>query len=168
MQLEALRTLIETTPGPTGPEIDAQARAWLAASGMNVEPGEGDPVVLIVLAVDEDMDFSAFAVPAASLDVAAYLELAEVNRAGFEFHFTGDLAPEQFAGAFRLCGCTTTEPDVFADQIDTLREEVDEQIEGVDYEALLAAAGSWIPYRLTDGARLSGPISHVYSATLSM
>lgn len=168
MKLEDLRTLVRTAPGPTHPEIDPQARAWLATHGMQLEPGEGEPVVLVVLVIDEKMDFSVFAVPAASLDEQAHRDLAALHRAAFEFHFTADLRPEQFAGAFRICGGTTTEPDVFADQIEDLREEVSDEGVEVDFEALLGTAGSWNEHRLTNGAKLPGPITHVYAATLCM
>lgn len=168
MDLDALRTLINTTPGPTAPDIDGHARAWLASAGMEITTGDGDPVVLFVLAVDEDLDFRAFALPGALIDEVAHRDLAALHGAAFEHHFTADLEPRQFAGAFRVCGGTTIEPDVFSDQIEDLREEVEGEGEAPDYDALIASAGSWNEYRIASGAALGGPVSHVYSATLCM
>lgn len=167
MDLDDLRDLIHTTPGPTGPEIDAQARAWLGKFGLQLQTGGGDPVVLIVLAVDEDGDFKAFGVPGKLVDAQAHRDLAALNRAAFEFFFTADLRPDQFAGALRICGGTTEEPDVFEDQIQSTQEEADEDVD-IDYDALRKSAGSWNEFRLASGANLPGPISHVYSATLCM
>ena len=127
MELDALRTLIRTTPGPMAPDIDAKARAWLASADMEIATGDGDPIVLFVLAVDEDAGFHAYALPGALVDEAAHRDLAALHRAAFEHHFTADLEPRQFAGAFRVCGGTTMEPDVFADQIEDLRDEVEDE-----------------------------------------
>ena len=168
MKLEDLRTLIRSTPGPTGPEIDAQARAWLGSHGFELAPGDGDPVALVVFAVDADADFMAFALPRHVLDEQAHRDLAALHRAAFEHFFTADLAPEQFAGALRICGGTTSEPDVFDDQIEDLRAEIEDQGIELDYDALRRTAGTWNEYRISSGATLPGPISHVYSATLCM
>lgn len=164
MEHDLMRTLIKTTPGPTAPDLDAQARAWLGKAGFELTSGDGDPVVLVVFGRDYDADISVYALPASGVDEQAHADLAKVNRAFFEFHFAVDLQPQQFAGALRICGGATDEPDVFAEQLDDVRGDLD----GVDVDALLAAAGSWAPYRVKSGATLSGPISHVYSANLCM
>ncbi len=163
MKLDTMRTLIETTPGPTAPDIDTGAREWLGEAGFVLESGDGDPVVLVVFGRDYDSDIFVYALPASSLDEQAHDDLARVTRAFFAFHFAADLKPEQFAGALRICGGTTDEPDVFEEQLDDVRAELD----GVDVDALLASAGSWAAHRVKSGAML-GPISHVYSANLCM
>jgi hypothetical protein len=164
MDHDAMRTLIKTTPGPTAPDIDAQAREWLGKAGFELISGDGDPVVLVVFGRDEDSDIGVYALPASGVDAQAHEDLAKVNGAFFAFHFGVDLKPEQFAGALRICGGTTDEPDVFEEQLDDVRDD----LEGVDVDALLAAAGSWEDHRVDSGATLSGPISHVYSANLCM
>jgi hypothetical protein len=164
MELDTMRTLIHSTPGPTAPDIDAQAREWLGKAGFQLTSGDGDPVVLVVFGRDYDSDIFVYALPASGVDEQAHEDLAKVTGAFFEFHFGADLKPEQFAGALRICGGTTDEPDVFEEQLDDVRGDLD----GVDVDALLAAAGSWEVHRVDDGATLSGPISHVYSANLCM
>lgn len=164
MKLDTMRTLIKTTPGPTAPDIDTRAREWLAKAGFELTSGAGDPVVLVVFGRDEDADIQVYALPASSVDEQAHDDLAKVSGAFFEFYFAADLKPEQFAGALRICGGATDESDVFEEQLDEVRDELD----GVDVEALLAAAGSWQEHRVTSGATLAGPISHVYSANLCM
>lgn len=159
-----MRTLIKTTPGPTAPDVDAQAREWLGKAGFQLTSGDGDPVVLVVFGRDDAGDIGVYALPASGVDEQAHGDLAKVNMAFFEFHFAVDLRPEQFAGALRICGGTTDEPDVFEEQLDDVRADLD----GVDVDALLAAAGSWQAHRVDNGATLSGPISHVYSANLCM
>lgn len=170
MELEKLRSFIDATPGPSDTRIDDKARAWLASVGLEVEPGQanGSPVVVVALAVDEDADVRVFAIPGGEIDEAAHAELAAVNGAAFEHHFTADLEPRQFAGAFRICGLTSEEPDVFQDQIDDLRDEVEDDGVSIDFDALVEAAGAWTRYRIDGGATLTGPITHVYSATLCM
>ncbi len=159
-----MRTLIKSTPGPTGSEIDAQAREWLGKAGFELSSGDGDPVVLVVFGRDDDGDIGVFALPSEQVDEQAHADLAAVNRAFFEFHFGADLKPEQFAGALRICGGTTDEADVFEEQVDEYRDDLGD----LDVDALIESAGSWEEHRVDSGAELSGPISHVYSANLCM
>src|SRR5690242_16130921 len=113
MNFDAMRTLIKTSPGPTAPDIDEQARAWLGKAGFQLASGDGEPVVLVVFGRDEEGDVGVYALPSSGVDPQVHEDLANVNRAFFEFHFAADLRPEQFAGALRICGGTTDEPDVF-------------------------------------------------------
>lgn len=139
-------------------------RRWSHRSKWRDAVATPEPVVLVVFGKDYDSDIQVYALPGASVDEQAHADLAEVSRAFFEYHFAVDLQPEQFAGALRICGGATDEPDVFEEQLDEVRGELD----GVDVDALLAAAGSWAPHRVRSGATLAGPISHVYSANLCM
>ncbi len=118
---------------------------------MTSGPAEGEAVVLAVLGVDEDREARVFALPAALLDEQAHRDLAEVHGRFFQWYFGADLAPEHFAGAFRFLGGTSTEPDIFAELIEEMRDEV----EGLDLDALLETAGSWNQYSLTSEATLS-------------
>lgn len=170
MKLEQLRNFIDSKPGPTGPEIDAQARAWLAAHEYEVEHTEGDgsPIVLIVFGVDENPDPSVFALPGSMLDEQAHRDLAAVHGAYFEWFFSADLRPEQYAGAFRFCGGASEEPDVFEDQITEIRPDAEDAGVEIDFDGIQASVGSWNAHRVERGGALPGPISHVYVANLCM
>ncbi|MBX3183530.1 MAG: hypothetical protein KIT72_02795 [Polyangiaceae bacterium] len=167
MEMATLRSFINSAPGLTDTDIDPRAREWLATIGFTVTsgPAEGEAVVLAVLGVDEDREARVFALPATLLDEQAHRDLAAVHGRFFQWFFGADLAPEHFAGAFRFLGGTSTEPDIFAELIEEMREE---EVEGIDLDALLETAGSWNQYRLTSEATLSGPITHVYVANLCM
>lgn len=166
MELDDLRDLIDNTPGPTHPEIDAQARAWLEGYGTTFKPGS-DSVALVVLAVDEDSDIRVFAVPSAELDEAAHAQLAAVSGCAFEWHFAADLEPAQHPGALRLLSGSAEEPELIGELIEDLRDEFEEDLDEATLETLTQNAGSWSGYRVTDGSSV-GTISHVYSATLCM
>lgn len=166
MELDRLRSLIDGAPDSTHPEIDPQARAWLSSADLDVTVGDGDPVVLIALAVDEDMAVHVYAVPTETLDAQAHTELAAVHRAAFEHFFMSDLEPAQFAGALRILGGRSDEPDVFEELI----EEVEGEGEADDLplDAIRSSVGTWIDLELASGGSLRGPVSHVYAATLCM
>ena len=166
MDLDRLRSLIRDIPGPTHPEIDPQARAWLASADLDVQFGDGEPVVLLAMAVDEQMAVNVYAVPAEIFDERAHRELAAVHGAAFEFFFMSDLMPEQFAGALRFCGGTSDEPDVFEDQVAEVEEEG--EADDIDVEAIRGTVGTWNAFAVQSGQTLRGPVSHVYAATLSM
>ena len=166
MELGRLRSLIDTTPDPTHPEIDDQARAWLASAGLDVQVSDGGPVVLLAFAVDEDADIRVFAVPGERFDARAHEDLAAVHRAAFEFFFMSDLTPEQFAGALRFCGGASEEPDVWEDQVAEVEE--DGEVTGLDVETIRGTVGTWNAFRVHSGDTLRGPISHVYATTLCM
>lgn len=155
---------------PTSSEgdFDATVRAWLVEGGIAVEAGHGPSCSIVALLVDEDADVSIFALPDELLDEAAHRDLAKVSGAGFEWFFNADLAPEQFAGAFRICSGSSTEPDVFQDQVETLREEMDDEAPDMDWDTLIENAGAWNEYKLSSGGTLPGPVSHCYTARLSM
>lgn len=166
MDLDQLRNLIDETPGPTHPELDAQARAWLESYGTKFEKG-GDPVTLVVLAVDEDADARVFAVPASELDETAHAQLAAVTGCAFEWHFSADLEPAQHPGALRLLSGSAQEPELIGELIEDLRDEFEDELDEATLETLTQNAGSWSGFAVGNGAAV-GPITHVYSATLCM
>ncbi|MCA9574788.1 MAG: hypothetical protein R3B40_07100 [Polyangiales bacterium] len=170
MDFDQLRNLIKSSPRSTGPDIDQRAREWLATADVEVTAGpeDGAPIVLAVLGVDEDCEARIFALPAGLLDEQAHADLAAVHGRYFEWFFTADLAPEQFAGAFRFCSGSSTEPDIFAEQVEELRGDVEAEGLEIDLDALVASAGAWNEHAIASGATLSGPITHVYTANLCM
>lgn len=160
--------LLDAAPtASSNAETDAAARGWLAELGVGVQSHDGPPCTVLAVMVDEDGEIAVFAIPDSKLDAAAHAELAAVSGAAFEWHFNGDLSPEQFAGAFRICGGISTEVDVFEEQIEELCAEMDDEAPDMDWDALKAQAGAWNDYRVAAGARL-GPLTHVYTARLCM
>lgn len=170
MDLDGLNHFMQTVPArQEGTDYDAALRSWLAAGEIEVGAGDGPPCTLIVMMIDADGGVSAFAVPNTMLDAQAHEDLAAVTGAGFQYYFfNADLAPEQFAGAFRLCGGASEEPDLFEEQIEELRAEMDDEAPDMDWDALAKTAGAWNEHRLESGAKLPGPITHCYTARLSM
>ncbi len=166
MELDRLRSLIDGAPDSSHPELDPQARAWLSSADLEVTVGDGEPVVLVALAVDEDMAVHVYAIPGESLDVQAHSELAAVHRAAFEHFFMSDLEPAQFAGALRILGGRSEEPDVFEELIEEVEGEG--EAEDLPLDAIRASAGTWNALQLVSGAALRGPVSHFYAATLCM
>ena len=166
MDLDRLRNLIDGCPESSHPEIDAQARAWLRSADLEVSFGDGAPLVLVALAVDEDSDVHVYAIPAEALDDRAHADLAAVHRAAFEHFFMSDLEPTQFAGALRLLGGRSDEPDVFEELVEEIEGEG--EAEDLPLSAIRETLGSWNELSVTSGDALRGPISHFYAATLCM
>ncbi len=166
MELDRLRSLIDDAPDSSHPEDDPEARAWLRTADLDVTVGDGDPVVLVALVVDEDMAVHVYAVPGEALDAKAHTDLAAVHRAAFEHFFMSDLEPAQFAGALRILGGRSNEPDVFEELI----EEVEGEGEADDLplDAIRSSAGTWNDLQVASGGSLRGPVSHFYAATLCM
>ncbi len=168
MGLDEMRQFMDAAPATGDDDFDAKVRGWLATDGTDVEAGDGPPCTVIAVMIDEDGECSTFALPQEVLDEAAHRDLAAVHDAAFEWHFNADLTPDQFAGAFRICGGVSHEPDVFQDQVDELREEMDDEAPDMDWDSLLESVGSWNQYRITSGGRLPGPVAHLYKARLCM
>lgn len=166
MDLDRLRTLIDSSPESSHPEVDPQAREWLRSADLEVNVGDGDPVVLVALAVDEDMAVHVYALPAETLDARAHADLAAVHRAAFEHFFMSDLEPAQFAGALRILGGRSDEPDVFEELVEEVEGEG--EAEDLPLDAIREALGSWNESVVASGTPLRGPVSHFYAATLSM
>jgi len=166
MELEQLRHFIDSAPCSTEPDMDTRARAWLASLELEFRFGEGDPVVLVAVAVDEDADVRLYALPAEQVDAQAHRDLAAVHQSAFEFFFASDLEPPQFAGALRICGGMSEEPDVFEDQVEEVAQQVEDA--GTDLGAIRASVGTWTAYEVVAGQEVRGPIGHVYAATLCM
>lgn len=169
MKLETMRNFLDAHPATSGgDDYDATIRAWLATGEIEVEAGDGPPCTIVVTLVDYDGALHAYAIPNTQLDDQAHRDLDAVSGACFEWHFNGDLAPEQFAGAFRLFGGPTDELDVFEEQIEELREEMEDDAPDMDWDALRASAGSWNQYAIEPGATLPGPITRSYTARIAM
>lgn len=166
MELDRLRSLINDAPDSSHPEVDAQARAWLSSADLEVTIGDGEPVVLVALAVDEDAAVHVYAVPGEALDAQAHTQLAAVHRAAFEHFFMSNLEPAQFAGALRILGGRSDDPDVFEELI----EEVEGEGEADDLplDAIRSSVGTWNDLEIVSGGSLRGPVSHFYAATLCM
>jgi len=168
MDSDDLRSTFKDAPSSTGPEIDAQARAWLARMGVEVSAGSGDAVVLTAIYSDEDGALHAYAVPASGFDAQAHADLAAVHKSAFEHFFTADLSAEQYAGALRMSGGASDEPDVFEELIDEVREEFEDAEVDCDFDALIESCGSWRRFEVSSGQTLSGPISHLYAVNKCM
>lgn len=166
MELDQLRDFIDSAPSSAEPDLDTRARAWLASLEVEFRFGEGDPVVLVAVAVDEDADVRLYALPAEQVDAKAHHDLAAVHQSGFEFFFASDLEPQQFAGALRICGGMCEEPDVFEEQVEEVAQQVEDA--GTDLGAIRASVGTWLACELAAGQEVRGPIHHVYAVTVSM
>ena len=166
MSFDEIKRMFESAPtGANAGELDAAARGWLVELGLGAERSEAPACTLVALMVDEDIAIEVFALPNDVLGDDAHADLAAVSGSGFAWHFNADLAPEQFAGAFRIYGGISSEHDVFEDQIEELREEMGDEAPDLDWDALLKSAGSWNEYRVQSDTTL-GPITRLYTARL--
>ncbi len=165
MDFDQISDFMERSPATTEPELDARARAWLASAGIDVEAGDAEPVTLVVVNDHRDCDPSVFALPQSMLGDQGHQDLERIDGHSFEHNFGIDLEPDRFVGALRIFGgiCPEDEKDVFEEQIDDVRDDLDAS---VDIDALYASAGAWEPYTVRPGAKLTGPVTRLYTATI--
>lgn len=168
MDFDEQNAFLENAPtaGEAG-DFDHRVRAWLETGGLHVTAGTGPACTIVAVMEHELGEILVFALPAEALDESAHRDLAAVSGSGFAWHFNADIEVSAYAGAFRVFGGRSDELDVFEEQVEELREEMGDDAPSMDYDALLASAGSWLPHQLKTNATLPGPVAHCYTATLA-
>lgn len=150
-------------PPTTGDDSTGALRSWLATAEFPLgATGPGTSCTVLVLICEESDELSVYAIPDAEIPETMRADLDRAHRANFELFFTGDLAPEQFAGALWFLSLTDVEG------VRGLRGDLEGEIAGydtpIDWSAVDAAWGSWTRHEVQPGGGLPGPVSHIYAA----